>query len=79
MQKESWILSWFDSAQYSFRGLNDGTAEGLQIFCHRFQDNKEGYMTAANQTPTTVVEGAKDCSILATPSQFCFKTLLQHI
>lgn len=77
-QKELCVLPWFDSTQYFFRGLNDGTAEGLQIFCHRFQDNKEGYMTAAIQTPTAIVEGAKDCSILARPIQLRFKTLLQH-
>lgn len=46
------------------RDLNDGIAEGLQIFCHRFQDDKEGDMTAANQTPETVTEGAKDCNKL---------------
>ena len=44
--------------------LNDGIAESLQIFCHRFQEYKEGDMTAANHTPTTVAEGAKDCSKL---------------
>jgi len=41
--------------------LNDGIAEGLQIFCHVFQQYKGGDMTAANQTPATVAEGAKNC------------------
>lgn len=42
--------------------LNDGVAEGLQIFCHRFQEYKEGDMTAVNQILATVTEGAKDCN-----------------
>lgn len=46
------------------RDLNDGIAEGLQIFCHRFQEYKERDMTAAKQTPATVAEGAKDCNKL---------------
>lgn len=46
------------------RYLNDGVAEGFQIFCHRFQEYKEGDMTAVNQTLATVAEGAKDCNKL---------------
>lgn len=45
------------------RDLSD-RIEGLQIFCHGFQKYKEGDATAANQTPATAAEGAKDCNEL---------------
>lgn len=59
------------------RDLSDRITEGLQIFCHGFQKYKEGDMTAANQTPATVAEGAKDCNELfyQKKSTLSFKTL----
>lgn len=58
------------------RKLNDEIAEALQILCHRFQEYKEGDMTADNQTLATVAEGGEDCNKLFQPkSIFSFRTL----